>query len=103
VITNYQNGYFWATASDHWEAVLYVARLRHRPRGKVLFNTISRSNLTSLYGDATGSASGAQMLTSTYDLTGNSTGGFAPWRSFSPMRDARRAEQSVRLGRRRGL
>jgi hypothetical protein len=43
----------------------------------VLFNTLSRGTLTSLYGAVSGDASAAQMLTSTYDVAGPPTGALA--------------------------
>lgn len=76
VITNYQNGYFWGSgvAAGGGAFTLLGSVM---PEGKVLFNTLSHGSLTSLYGDATGSPSGAQMAASTYDLSGNLTGGLA--------------------------
>ncbi|MCK1517940.1 autotransporter outer membrane beta-barrel domain-containing protein [Bradyrhizobium sp. 190] len=79
VISNYQNGYFWGngaapagSSSGNFTLLGSVT-----PEGRVLFNTLSNGNLTSLYGAATGDASGSQMLTSTYDLAGNPTGALA--------------------------
>ena len=79
VVSNYQNGYFWGngaapagSSSGNFTLLGSVT-----PEGRVLFNTLSRGNLTSLYGAATGDTSGAQMLTSTYDLAGNPTGALA--------------------------
>lgn len=79
VISNYQNGYFWgsgaAPAGSSTGNFTLLGSVT--PEGRVLFNTLSSGNLTSLYGAATGDASGAQMLTSTYDLAGNPTGALA--------------------------
>jgi outer membrane autotransporter protein len=75
VITNYQNGYFWGTGVGPSGNFTLLGSVT--PEGKVLFNSLSHGNLTSLYGTATGDASGSQMLVSTYDLTGNPTGGVA--------------------------
>jgi outer membrane autotransporter protein len=77
VITNYQNGYFWGAGVGPAGSGPFTLLGSVTPEGKVLFNTLSRGNLTSLYGDATGGTSGAQMIASTYDLAGNLTGGLA--------------------------
>ena len=79
VVTNYQNGYFWGTgiAPNGSSTGTFTLLGSVTPEGKVLFNTLSRGQLTSLYGTATGDASGAQMAVSTYDLTGNPSGGLA--------------------------
>ena len=74
VITNYQNGYFWGSGLAAGGGTFTLLG-SVTPEGKVLFNTLSHGSLTSLYGDATGGPSGAQMTTSTYDLSGNLTGG----------------------------
>jgi autotransporter-like protein len=77
VVTDYQNGYFWGTgigpAGSHAGNFTLLGSVT--PEGRVLFNTLSRGNLTSQYGAATGDASGAQMVVSTYDLMGNPAGG----------------------------
>ena len=79
VVTNYQNGYFWGNgiAPNGSGGGTFTLLGSVTPEGKVLFNTLSRGQLTSLYGSATGDASGAQMAVSPYDLTGNSSGGVA--------------------------
>lgn len=79
VVTDYQNGYFWGSgvAPAGSSAGNFTLLGSVTPEGRVLFNTLSRGNLTSLYGTASGDASGAQMITSTYDLQGNLTGGLA--------------------------
>lgn len=74
VITNYQNGYFWGSGVAAGGGT-FTLLASVTPEGKVLFNTLSRGSLTSLYGDATGGPSGAQMIASTYGLAGNLTGG----------------------------
>jgi outer membrane autotransporter protein len=84
VITNYQNGYFWGNGIGPLGSSAFTLLGSITPEGKVLFNAISRGNLTNLYGNATGNASGSQMLTSTYDLTGNATGGFATMSLVQP-------------------
>ncbi len=84
VITNYQNGYFWGNGIGPLGSSAFTLLGSVTPEGKILFNTISRGNLTSLYGAATGNASGSQMLTSTYDLTGNATGGLATMSLVQP-------------------
>ena len=79
VVTNYQNGYFWGSGIGPAgsNAGNFTLLGSVTPEGRVLFNTLSRGNLTSLYGTASGDASGAQMVVSTYDLAGNPTGGLA--------------------------
>lgn len=79
VITNYQNGYFWGAgiAPTGSSAANFTILGSVTPEGNVLFNTLSKGTLSSLYGAASGDASGAQMLVSTYDLSGNPTGGVA--------------------------
>ncbi|WP_051390303.1 autotransporter outer membrane beta-barrel domain-containing protein [Bradyrhizobium sp. Ec3.3] len=78
VITNYQNGYFWGVGiAPTGGATSFTLLGSVTPEGNVLFNTLSRGNLTSLYGTASGDASGSQMLVSTYDPTGNPTGAIA--------------------------
>jgi hypothetical protein len=77
VMSNYQNGYFWGSgaAPSANSAGDFTLLGSVTPEGRVLFNTLSRGTLTSLYGSASGDPSGAQMLVSTYDLTGSPTGG----------------------------
>jgi outer membrane autotransporter protein len=79
VVSDYQNGYFWGNgaAPSGSGAGNFTLLGSVTPEGRVLFNTLGRGNLTSLYGSASGDASGAQMLVSTYDLTGSPTGGWA--------------------------
>ncbi|QHO78761.1 autotransporter outer membrane beta-barrel domain-containing protein [Bradyrhizobium sp. CCBAU 051011] len=79
VVSDFQNGYFWGSgaAPTGSTAGNFTLLSSITPEGRVLFNTLSRGNLTSLYGAASGDASGAQMLVSTYDLSGNPTGGWA--------------------------
>ena len=79
VVSDYQNGYFWGggVAPSGSSSGNFTLLGSFTPEGRVLFNTLSRGTLTSLYGAASGDASGAQMLTSTYDLAGNPTGALA--------------------------
>ena len=72
IITNYKNGYFWGqgvgpTGSSVASFTLLGSTT---PEGKVLFSTLSNGTLSSLYGDLSGSALTAQMLMTTYSLTG---------------------------------
>ncbi len=64
------------------------------PEGNVLFNTLSKGTLASLYGAASGDASGAQMLVSTYDLSGNPTGGLAYLSLVRPYAETLHAQNS---------
>ncbi|MGY3449317.1 hypothetical protein [Bradyrhizobium sp. USDA 4353] len=93
VITNYQNGYFWGAgiAPAGSAAAGFTLLGSVTPEGNVLFNTLSRGNLTSLYGTVSGNASGAQMITSTYDLTGNLTGDLASMSLVQPYGDTLRS------------
>lgn len=99
VITNYQNGYFWgsgvAPAGSSNTSFTLLGSVT--PEGRVLFNTLSRGNLTSLYGTATGDASGSQMIVSTYDLTGSLTGGLATMSLIRPYAATLQAQHN-RLG-----
>jgi outer membrane autotransporter protein len=100
VVTDYQNGYFWgsgvAPAGSSGGNFTLLGSVT--PEGRVLFNTLSRGNLTSLYGTASGDASGAQMIASTYDLQGNLTGGLAYLSLVQPYTDVIAAQ-----GNRAGL
>ncbi|MGJ5040523.1 MULTISPECIES: autotransporter outer membrane beta-barrel domain-containing protein [unclassified Bradyrhizobium] len=93
VITNYQNGYFWGAgvAPPGSAAAGFTLLGSVTPEGSLLFNTLSRGTLTSLYGTASGNAAGAQMLVSTYDLTGNLTGGLATMSLIRPYADTLRS------------
>lgn len=93
VITNYQNGYFWGAgiAPAGSAAGGFTLLGSVTPEGRVLFNTLSRGSLTSLYGTASGSASGAQMIASMYDLAGNMTGDLATMSLVQPYGDTLRA------------
>ncbi|GLH77747.1 hypothetical protein SSBR45G_26550 [Bradyrhizobium sp. SSBR45G] len=86
VITSYQNGYFWGAgiAPRGSTAGGFTLLGSVTPEGSVLFNTLSRGSLTSLYGAVSGNASGAQMVTSTYDLTGAMTGDLATMSLVKP-------------------
>lgn len=79
VVSGYQNGYFWGSGAAPGGASAgdFTLLSSVTPEGRVLFNTLSRGTLTSLYGTASGNASGAQMLVTTYDLTGAPNGGWA--------------------------
>lgn len=76
IITNYKNGYFWGRgagpAADPSGDYTLLGSIT--PEGKVLFNTLSESDLTSLYGDIEGDASTAQMVLREYDSQGLSIG-----------------------------
>lgn len=93
VITNYQNGYFWgAGAAPAGSATAGFTLLGSvTPEGRVLFNTLSRGTLTSLYGSASGTAADAQMIASTYDLTGALTGDLATMSLVQPYAQTLRA------------
>jgi outer membrane autotransporter protein len=93
VITNYQNGYFWGagTAPSGSAASGFTLLGSVTPEGSVLFNTLSRGSLNSLYGAASGDASGAQMIASTYDLAGQLTGGLVTMSLVQPYGDTLRA------------
>ena len=90
VITNYQNGYFWGigTGPNGSSTGTFTLLGSVTPEGKVLFNTLSQGQLTSLYGDATGDPSGAQMAVSTYDLTGAPSGELAYLSLIRPYTEA---------------
>ncbi|TWB07051.1 autotransporter outer membrane beta-barrel domain-containing protein [Bradyrhizobium stylosanthis] len=96
VITNYQNGYFWGAgvAPAGSSTANFTLLGSVTPEGNVLFNTLSKGTLSSLYGTAGGDASGAQMLVSTYDLSGNPTGGVAYLSLVRPYAEALQAQNS---------
>ncbi|WP_373569403.1 MULTISPECIES: autotransporter family protein [unclassified Bradyrhizobium] len=96
VITNYQNGYFWGAgvAPAGSSAANFTLLGSVTPEGNVLFNTLSRGTLASLYGTASGDGSGAQMLVSTYDLSGNPTGGVAYISLVRPYAETLQAQNS---------
>ncbi|MDE5442193.1 autotransporter domain-containing protein [Bradyrhizobium sp. CSA207] len=96
VITNYQNGYFWGAgvAPPGGGAPNFTLLGSVTPEGNVLFNTLSRGTLASLYGAASGDASGAQMLVSTYDSAGNPTGGVAYLSLVRPYAEILQAQNS---------
>ncbi|MCP3474411.1 autotransporter outer membrane beta-barrel domain-containing protein [Bradyrhizobium sp. CCGUVB1N3] len=95
VITNYQNGYFWGAGfAPAGGAASFTLLGSVTPEGNVLFNTLSRGTLTSLYGAASGDASGSQMLVSAYDLTGNPTGAIAYLSLIQPYADTLRAQNN---------
>ena len=96
VITNYQNGYFWGAgiAPAGSGAANFTLLGSVTPEGNVLFNTLSRRTLASLYGAASGDTSGAQMLVSTYDLSGNPTGGVAYLSLVRPYAETLQARNS---------
>ncbi|WP_245323644.1 autotransporter outer membrane beta-barrel domain-containing protein [Bradyrhizobium stylosanthis] len=96
VITNYQNGYFWGAgvAPAGSSTANFTLLGSVTPEGNVLFNTLSKGTLSSLYGAAGGDASGAQMLVSTYDLSGNPTGGIAYLSLVRPYAETLQAQNS---------
>lgn len=99
VMSDYQNGYFWGSgaAPSGSSSGNFTLLGSITPEGRVLFNTLSRGTLTSLYGAVSGDASGAQMLTSTYDLAGNPTGALAYMSLVQPYAEAL-ASQNNRAG-----
>ncbi len=99
VITDYKNGYFWGAgvAPAGSSAANFTLLGSVTPEGSVLFNTLSRGTLASLYGAASGNASGAQMLVSAYDLSGNPTGGIAYLSLVRPYAETLQT-QSSRVG-----
>jgi outer membrane autotransporter protein len=90
IVTNYQSGYFWGRGvGPKGRAVPHFTLLGSvTPDGKVLFNTLSKGTLTSLYGDMTGGPSGAQMQTSEYNALGLPTGQIALMQLIRPYADA---------------
>jgi outer membrane autotransporter protein len=96
VITNYQNGYFWGAglAPAGSGAANFTVLGSVTPEGNVLFNTLSKGTLGSLYGVASGDASGAQMLLGTYDLSGNPSGGVATLSLVRPYAATLQAQNS---------
>jgi outer membrane autotransporter protein len=99
VMSDYQNGYFWGSgaAPSGSSSGNFTLLGSITPEGRVLFNTLSRGTLTSLYGAVSGDASAAQMLTSTYDLAGNPTGALAYMSLVQPYAEAL-ASQNNRAG-----
>ncbi len=99
VMSDYQNGYFWGSgaAPSGSSSGNFTLLGSITPEGRVLFNTLSRGTLTSLYGAVSGDASDAQMLTSTYDLAGNPTGALAYMSLVQPYAEAL-ASQNNRAG-----
>ena len=102
VITNYQNGISGARGVGPSGNFTLLGSVT--PEGKVLFNSLSHGNLTSLYGtDETGDASGSQMLVSTYDLTRQShRRGGVYFTGSALRREPCGAEQLGRAGARAG-
>ncbi len=74
IITDYKNGYFWGHGVGPCGRPAFTLLGSITPEGKVLFNTLTRGQLTSLYGDVTGDATAAQMLLGTYDASALFTG-----------------------------
>lgn len=74
IITNYKNGYFWGLGRGPSGSPAFTLLGSITPEGKVLFNTLTQGQLTSLYGGVTGDASAAQMLLGTYDANALFTG-----------------------------
>lgn len=96
VITDYKNGYFWGAgvALAGSSAANFTLLGSVTPEGNVLLNTLSKGTLASLYGAASGDASGAQMLVSSYDLSGNPTGGVAYLSLVRPYAETLEAQNS---------
>ena len=76
IITNYKNGYFWGEGKGPSGGPSFTLLGSITPEGKVLFNTLTNGQLTSLYGDVTGDASAALMLLGAYDASAIFTGDF---------------------------
>jgi outer membrane autotransporter protein len=74
IITNYKNGYFWGQGRGPSGGPAFTLLGSITPEGKVLFNTLTQGQLTSLYGGVTGDASAAQMMLGTYDASALFTG-----------------------------
>ena len=74
IITNYKNGYFWGEGKGPSGGASFTLLGSITPEGKVLFNTLTNGQLTSLYGDVTGDASAALMLLGAYDASALFTG-----------------------------
>ena len=86
IITDYKNGYFWGRGVGPAGSAVGEFTLLGSitPEGKVLFNTLSQSDLTNLYGDIAGDASAAQMLLGEYNDLGIYTGGISYLSLVSP-------------------
>jgi outer membrane autotransporter protein len=69
VITDYKSGYFWgaAVAPGGARSGSYTVLGSITPEGRVLLNTLSGGQLTSLYGTVEGDPAAAAMLLGTYD------------------------------------
>src|SRR5262249_34773299 len=89
IVTGYQGGYLWglgvgpagsAVGNFTWLGSI-------TPQGKVLFNTLALGNLGSYYGNISGDASAAQMLTSEYNSLGMPTGALAYMSLVQPYAD----------------
>ncbi len=70
IITDYKNGYFWGQGVTPGGTGTFTLLGSITPEGKVLFNSITAGTLSSLYGDITGDANGAQMAMDLYSLEG---------------------------------
>ena len=79
VMSNYQNGYFWGSgaAPSASNAGNFTLLGSVTPEGRVLFNTLSRGNLTSLYGSGQRRCVGRANARQHLRLTGSPTGGWA--------------------------
>jgi hypothetical protein len=96
VNTNYQNGYFSGAGigPTGGTAANFTLLGSVTPEGNVLFNTLSHGTLASLYGAASGDASGAQMLVGSYDLSGNPTGAAATLSLVRPYAETLQAQNA---------
>lgn len=76
VITNYDGGYFWgvAVAPGGASAGVFTVLGSITPEGRVLLNTLSGGQLSSLYGGIVGTPAEAAMLLGAYDTSGTFTG-----------------------------
>ena len=75
VITDYKNGYFWGLGKGPaGSPTTYTLLGSITPEGRVLFNTLTDAQLTSLYGGIAGDASTAEMILGSYDATAIFTG-----------------------------
>jgi len=73
IITGYKSGYFWGEGLRP-DGTSFTLLGSITPEGRVLFNTLTESELSSLYGGIEGGASDAQMLLGTYDSSAIFTG-----------------------------
>lgn len=99
IITEYQNGYFWGRGlGPNGEDFTLLGSVT--PEGKVLLATLSNATLTTLYGDAVGDPSAAQMILEDYNaIDGTFSGNFSSLFLIPPYADAvRTANNPSALG-----